>query len=54
VVVTLKEWVNTLDEFGIKESWKIKHNAFLVFAFVLFENFLKNEFNRLVSTKFNT
>lgn len=54
IVVPFKEWKDSLDQFKVQNSWKIKHYSFLVLSFVLLENLFEEEFYRLVCSKLTT
>lgn len=50
-VVSLKEWINSLDLCLLKHLWQVEHHHLLVGLAVYLENFLKDDFNRLVAVE---
>ena len=48
LVISLKEWINSLDVFLFKEFWEIEHHHFLVFNAVDFEYIVQHKLYSLV------
>ena len=51
LVVSLEEWVNSLDLWLLEHFWEIKHHHLLVWLRVQLKDLLQEDLNRLVAVE---